>query len=82
MPAVQPVGSVLGTSADLRLILMLQGGGATAAWARYPMSNDEAVLTALESGRIGAALVWAPAYGRLPRRTRNGAASAPSRRSR
>ncbi len=65
MPAVQPVGSVLGTSADLRLILMLQGGGATAAWARYPMSNDEAVLTALESGRIGAALVWAPAYWAL-----------------
>ncbi len=65
MPGGRAIGSVLGTSADLRLIQMLQGVGASAAWPRYPMSNDEAVLAALESGQIGAGLVWAPAFWSL-----------------
>jgi polar amino acid transport system substrate-binding protein len=65
MPPARAIGSVLGTSADLRLVQMLQGRSAAAAWPRFPMSNDEAVLTALDAGRIGAALVWAPAYWSL-----------------
>src|SRR5262249_52610826 len=61
VPKTQPIGSTMGTNADLRLIQYLQALGAAERWARFPMGTDKAALKALTSGTVGVALVWGPA---------------------
>lgn len=67
VPSTRAIGTTLGTSADLRLVQLLQSANAAERWPRYPMASDEAVLKALVSGTIGAGLVWAPSFWSLTR---------------
>jgi polar amino acid transport system substrate-binding protein len=62
IPSTRPIGTTLGTSADLRLVQFLQSTAEAERWPRYPMASDEAVLRAVMAGTIGAGLVWAPSF--------------------
>jgi polar amino acid transport system substrate-binding protein len=67
MPKSQAIGSTMGTSADLRLIQYLRALSPAERWSRFPMSSDEAALTALMNGTVAVALVWGPALWALQR---------------
>jgi polar amino acid transport system substrate-binding protein len=68
VPKAQPLGATIGTSADLRLIQYLIALPASQRWSRFPLGNDEAALTALTKGTVGAALVWGPGLWALQKR--------------
>ena len=65
IPPDRPIGTAIGTSADFGLIKYLQTMPANKKWRRFPMGNNEAALSALEKGTVGAALVWGPAVWAL-----------------
>ena len=65
VPKSKPIGSTIGTSADLRLVQYLMALRAPERWDRYPMSSDEAALAALLKGTVGVALVWGPSLWAL-----------------
>lgn len=65
LPKMRAIGATIGTSADLRLVQYLMALPAPDRWSRFPLSTDEATLTALIKGTIGAALVWGPALWSL-----------------
>jgi polar amino acid transport system substrate-binding protein len=67
MPRTRPIGSTIGTTADLRLAQYLMALREAERWPRFPMSSDEAALRALVAGKVGAALVWAPSLWALQR---------------
>jgi polar amino acid transport system substrate-binding protein len=65
VPKSKPIGSTMGTSADLRLVQYLMALRGPERWDRYPMSTDEATLQALLTNTIGVALVWGPSFWAL-----------------
>ena len=65
IPISQPIGSSLGTSADLRLIQYLGTLKPSQRWTRFPMANDAAALKAVTEGKVAAALVWGPSFWKL-----------------
>lgn len=67
IPFSQPIGSTIGTAADLVLIQYLRTLTAGNRWQRIPLSSNEAALNAVANGTVAAALVWAPALWALQR---------------
>jgi polar amino acid transport system substrate-binding protein len=65
VPLSQPIGGTIGTSADIRLIQYIAALRPAERWTHYPMSSDEAALTDVTKGKLGAALVWAPSFWAL-----------------
>ena len=65
MPTARPIGTTIGTGADMRLTQYLLAVPADKRWDKYPMSSDEAALQAVMRGTTGVALVWAPALWAL-----------------
>jgi polar amino acid transport system substrate-binding protein len=65
MPTARPIGTTIGTGADMRLTQYLLAVPADKRWDKYPMSSDEAALQAVMRGITGVALVWAPALWAL-----------------
>jgi len=65
LPPGGAIASVLGSSADLRLIQFNNSRPAAEQWKRFPYGSDEAALGALLSGEADAALVWEPTFARL-----------------
>jgi polar amino acid transport system substrate-binding protein len=62
VPLSRPIGGTVGTSADIRLIQYIAALPAAQRWPHYPIGSDEAALTDVAQGRLGAALVWAPSF--------------------
>jgi polar amino acid transport system substrate-binding protein len=65
VPRSQAIGGTIGTSADIRLMQYVTALPPAERWTHYPMASDEAALTALTAGTLGAALVWAPSFWAL-----------------
>jgi polar amino acid transport system substrate-binding protein len=65
VPRAQAIGGTIGTSADIRLMQYVTALPPAERWTHYPMASDEAALTALTAGTLGAALVWAPSFWAL-----------------
>jgi polar amino acid transport system substrate-binding protein len=65
IPTSRPIGTTIGTGADMRLTQYLLAVPADKRWDKYPMSSDEAALQAVMRGTTGVALVWAPALWAL-----------------
>ncbi len=67
VPKTRPIGSTMGTSADLRLTQYLIALRPAERWDRFPLASDEAALAALLKNTIGVALVWGPSLWALQR---------------
>jgi polar amino acid transport system substrate-binding protein len=65
VPRTQTIGGTIGTSADIRLMQYVAALKPSERWTHYPMASDEAALTALTTGTLAAALVWAPSFWAL-----------------
>jgi polar amino acid transport system substrate-binding protein len=65
VPFAQPIGSTIGTAADLALIQYLKTLASGNRWQRIPLASNEAAVNAVESGTVATALVWAPALWAL-----------------
>ena len=65
VPKSRPIGSTMGTSADLRLAQYLMALRPAERWDRFPLASDEAALTALMKNTVGVALVWGPSLWAL-----------------
>ena len=60
-----PIGSSLGTTADLKLIQYLSTLKPNQRWTRFPMGSDEVALKAAVEGKVAAALIWGPSFWKL-----------------
>lgn len=69
IPRSRPLGGVLGTAGDIRLLSYINARPPNQRWARHPQSSDESGLRAVVAGDLGGALVWAPALWELERDT-------------
>jgi len=65
VPLSQPIGGTIGTSADIRLMQYIAALRPAERWTHYPITSDEAALTDVSKGKLGAALVWAPSLWAL-----------------
>ncbi len=62
VPVSQVIGGTIGTSADMRLLQYLAARKPGERWPHYPVASDEAALLDVTSGKLAAALVWAPSF--------------------
>jgi polar amino acid transport system substrate-binding protein len=62
VPLSRVIGGTIGTSADIRLMLYLTALKPAERWSHYPLASDEAALRDVTSGKLAAALVWAPSF--------------------
>jgi polar amino acid transport system substrate-binding protein len=60
VPLARVIGGTIGTSADIRLMQYLTALKPAERWSHYPVASDEAALRDVISGKLAAALVWAP----------------------
>lgn len=63
----RPIGTTIGTSAQIRLVSYLMAVPPANRWRSFPMGNDELALEALLDGTVAVALVWAPALWAMQR---------------
>jgi polar amino acid transport system substrate-binding protein len=62
VPLSRVIGGTIGTSADIRLMQYLTALKPAERWPHYPVASDEAALRDVISGKLAAALVWAPSF--------------------
>jgi polar amino acid transport system substrate-binding protein len=65
VPVSRVVGGTIGTSADIRLMQYLTALKPAERRPHYPVASDEAGLREVTSGKLAAALVWAPSFWAL-----------------
>ena len=62
VPLSRVIAGTIGTSADIRLMQYLTALKPAERWPHYPVASDEAALRDVVSGKLAAALVWAPSF--------------------
>jgi len=62
VPLPRVIGGTIGTGADIRLMQYLAALKPSERWPHYPVASDEAALRDVVSGKLAAALVWAPSF--------------------